>query len=270
MTAHDTTRRLRQALAARHDEGWAYFEEVDTPDPDARGRWRRADALAIGLWRSRGHDVHGFEIKADRRDWLRELDDPSKAEAVARWCAHWWIVTVPDVVRNGELPSGWGLMVLGKRGLRVRTQAPRQDHVEPLSPAMWVRLIKKLRDRPSADQIVARVRAAEARGEQRALRRAHLELAGAPRELAELRERVTAFEQASGMELGVFGTERARAVGRAAALVARGGLDAYVRELEWLAATVRRESERLDEHRGAVARAASRLASVIASDTIAE
>lgn len=62
--------------------------------------------------------VHGFEVKCSRADWLAELADPEKAATWGRFCHHWWLaVSDPDIVRAGELPDGWGLLV--PRGIRL-------------------------------------------------------------------------------------------------------------------------------------------------------
>ncbi|HEX9088231.1 MAG TPA: hypothetical protein VF867_11950 [Arthrobacter sp.] len=71
--------------------------------------------------------LHGHEVKVSRADWLTELRDPNKAEAIRRYMHHWWLV-VPDaaIVKPGELPEGWGLMVPGANGkLRAKVAAPR-------------------------------------------------------------------------------------------------------------------------------------------------
>lgn len=71
--------------------------------------------------------LHGHEVKVSRADWLTELRDPSKAEAIKRYMHHWWLV-VPDtsIVKAGELPDGWGLLAPGADGrLRARKTAPR-------------------------------------------------------------------------------------------------------------------------------------------------
>lgn len=75
---------------------------------------------------------HGHEVKVSRADWLKELSDPSKAETFKRHMHHWWlVVSDAKIVRDGELPEGWGLMVLGANGvLRAKVPAPR---LEPLS-----------------------------------------------------------------------------------------------------------------------------------------
>lgn len=71
--------------------------------------------------------LHGHEVKVSRADWLTELKDPAKADAIKRYMHHWWLV-VPDaaIVKSGELPEGWGLLVPGPNGkLRARKAAPR-------------------------------------------------------------------------------------------------------------------------------------------------
>lgn len=119
-----TTADLKAALMSRYSgDAWALFWEV----PDGTGRYkdRTADAVAMSLWPSRGLDLHGFEVKASRADWLKELKQPDKAESICRYCDYWWIVAARDVVKEGELPPTWGLLVLNGRGLVQSVVAPR-------------------------------------------------------------------------------------------------------------------------------------------------
>lgn len=86
-----------------------------------------ADALAMSLWPSRGLDLTGIEIKRDRRDWLRELNNPAKAEAIAQYCEYWFIaVTNDEIVKLEELPKGWGLLVARGSKLVVAKDAPKR------------------------------------------------------------------------------------------------------------------------------------------------
>jgi hypothetical protein len=80
------------------------------------GQLRTADAVAMDLWPSAGLEVHGHEVKVSRGDWLTELKQPDKCEPVKRYCDRWWLV-VSDraIVKPGELPAGWGLMVVAER-----------------------------------------------------------------------------------------------------------------------------------------------------------
>lgn len=53
---------------------------------------RTADVLALGLWPSRGNELHGFEVKVSRADWRKELAQPEKAEGWCQIVDRWWIV----------------------------------------------------------------------------------------------------------------------------------------------------------------------------------
>jgi hypothetical protein len=113
--------RLRERFCA---PSWAFFEQV----PGAMGHdmKRTLDAVAMGLWPSRGLDVHGIEVKVDRRDWLRELKMPAKAEAVARHVDYFWLaVSEEKIVQPGELPANWGMLVAHGKLLREVTAPQR-------------------------------------------------------------------------------------------------------------------------------------------------
>ncbi len=70
--------------------------------------------------------LHGHEIKVSRSDWLTELRDPTKAEAVKQYMHHWWlVVSDADIVKPGELPHDWGLLVKAGDKLRAKVAAPR-------------------------------------------------------------------------------------------------------------------------------------------------
>lgn len=87
---------------------------------------RTADFLAQDTWEAPGLLLHGHEVKVSRSDWLTELADPTKADAIKRYCDRWWLV-VPDrrIVRD-DLPDDWGLLTFGTNGrLRVARRAPR-------------------------------------------------------------------------------------------------------------------------------------------------
>src|SRR5579859_3830851 len=89
---------------------------------------RTADAIAMSLWPSRGLELHGFEVKVDRSDWLRELKDPKKADDLFGYFDRWWlVVSEASIVAEGELPPTWGLMESAGAGIRVRQEAPKLE-----------------------------------------------------------------------------------------------------------------------------------------------
>jgi hypothetical protein len=125
---HGNGRRYAVAAGVRSHAGF-----------DAR---RTADYVAMDLWPSKGLALHGHEIKVSRGDWLRELKEPAKAAEFIPWMNHWWLVASdPRIVREGELPEGWGLMVMRGPLLVVARKAPRRD-AKPLTPTRLAALLR--------------------------------------------------------------------------------------------------------------------------------
>ena len=94
----------------------------------------RADALAMELWESNGWEIHGFELKVSRADWLRELKvwNTEKATPVKRFCDRWYVVAANSKIVKyaDELPRGWGLMFAeddkdGGKRLHTMIEAPK-------------------------------------------------------------------------------------------------------------------------------------------------
>ena len=115
---------LKTMLAKRYaPPEWATLFEVK--DGVGWSGSRRLDAVAFNLWATRGLEVLGFEIKVDRRDWLRELAMPAKAEAAGSVVDRFYVVAPPDVVEPGELPPKWGLKtVKGGKFFETRKAEP--------------------------------------------------------------------------------------------------------------------------------------------------
>lgn len=191
-----TSADLLRMLHTRHsDPGWAFFAEV--PDRTA-GHFRRADAVAISLWPSRGLHLHGFEVKVSRRDWLAELKRPEKAESIGKYCDFWWLVVAdPSIVEDGELPSAWGLLAPSGNGLRTIV---RPTALEPLaiSRPFLCSLLRKFAEGQVPRVSIQNELAAEyERGEEAGDRMSRFDKS----ELVELREGVKAFEEATGLSI---------------------------------------------------------------------
>jgi hypothetical protein len=119
---------------------WACMLEVA---PATGGGTRYADAVAVNLWSSRGHAVIGMEIKVSRSDWLRELKKPEKAEtSVFRFCDRWYVVAPKGVVKEGELPTTWGLLELRATGLVEVVAAPKLTP-EPVTKGFFASLMRR-------------------------------------------------------------------------------------------------------------------------------
>lgn len=126
--------RLSQAGA-----GAVYLTEVTAP-----GGNRRADAVHIGLWQSRGAGrIDVCELKTSRADFRRELDQPAKAEA-------WWpysttfsiVAPNTDIAPPEELPPGWGLLVPKATGRRFQTVVKPAERQPTLTLDLLVTLLK--------------------------------------------------------------------------------------------------------------------------------
>lgn len=100
---------------------WAVFLEVSAGS-------RYADAVALGIWPSRGQALVGFEFKESRRDWLREKKNPAKAEAAAQHVDGWYLVAgAADVAKPEELPEPWGLYIA----------TPDRSKLKLVKPCQW-------------------------------------------------------------------------------------------------------------------------------------
>ena len=112
---------------------WAVIAEVS----DATGgrASRRADALAMNLWPSRGLEVRGFEIKVSRGDLKRELVDPSKADAVGAFCHTCALATPPGLVRAEDtVPACWGLFEVDEKGAGEWKRQPTMRPADEVKP----------------------------------------------------------------------------------------------------------------------------------------
>lgn len=128
ITARDIEAALSERYAAPE---WAFIPQM--PDGTGANASRRADAVAMSLWPSRGLYLSGFEVKVTRADWKHEKSNPAKADRIARYCRFWWLVTSPDVIRDLDVvPATWGHMVFDGKTLDVRKPAPQQSE-EPLT-----------------------------------------------------------------------------------------------------------------------------------------
>ena len=121
---------LRRRHAAKSGDGpeWAYLEHVR--DRAGFEATRTIDAMALGLWPSRGHELHAFEVKVSRSDWRRELADPAKAEAFCKLADRFWVVAPRGVVPVDEVPETWGLLETHGTTtptLRVTQAAPKLE-----------------------------------------------------------------------------------------------------------------------------------------------
>lgn len=204
-----TTHELDQALHAhfiRTDDriseagaGAVYLTEVTAPNST-----RRADAVHIGLWQSRGAGrIDVCELKVSRADFRRELDKPEKAEA-------WWpysttfsiVAPSVEVAPPDELPPGWGLMVPQARGRRFKVVVKPEEREPRITIGLLLTLLKNtettkvnaLRQQSSQLHVKFREQAEQARRARGEIR---------PEEMRRL-ELLDRLEAAMGAKLGDY------------------------------------------------------------------
>lgn len=133
---------IRAAMAKR----WAAPEYAlmwEVGNATGSGARRFADAVIMSLWPSRGLELHGVEIKVSRSDWKREAADPTKAEAVARYCDRWWVHTAPGVVDDlSALPPLWGLREFDGKAWRTVREAEKSA-AEPVDRQFLAALLRR-------------------------------------------------------------------------------------------------------------------------------
>jgi hypothetical protein len=166
------------------------------------GGSRYADAIAMSLFPSRGLDVHGFEVKRSRGDWLRELKAPEKADVIAKYCDFWWLVTSDEKVADkNEVPRTWGLLVSNGTELRQVKRAERMKAKaidRPFLGAILRRADEHLKAELKND---SRVVAAREEGHKRGLEERDWKIKDSSEDLAKLQRQIKEFEEASGLTL---------------------------------------------------------------------
>jgi hypothetical protein len=190
---------MRAAVRERFGRSAAVFDEVGDAT-GYRGRRRRADCIAMGLWPSRGIHLEGIEIKVSRSDWIAELKSPEKADAIGKYCDFWWLAVADEtIVKDGELPANWGLLVLDGTKLRCAKQAPKLE-AEALDRGFVAALLRRAAEAQDQVRAAAFAEGCE-KGRADAPQVQERDRSNAERDLEALRASLAAFELASGLTI---------------------------------------------------------------------
>lgn len=181
---------------------YAYFSEVG----DATGGMvrRHADGVAMSLWPSRGLEIIGIEIKVHRSDWLRELKNPEKAEAIFKFCDRWYLVSDEASARKEEIPPTWGWLCLKGTKLVEIVKAPKLEPT-PLTRSFIAAILRRASESSAtAEELKAARSAGFTEGAEDAKRIGQYERDGYKNQYERLIAEVEAFRKASGIELGRY------------------------------------------------------------------
>lgn len=196
-----TSTDVRQALLGR----WTPSEYVSINEaPQSSDRQgRKLDVLVASLWRSRGYELDGVEIKVSISDWRRELKEAAKADWWWEHVHRFWVAVPAKIAPavRAELPSGWGLLSCTSE----RTTEVVKPEKHAPAPIPWGTCIGLFR--ASADAGYNALQWAEQKGHRLGKEAAQKEFERTTgdeslrRKLTELTEKVEKFEQASGLDI---------------------------------------------------------------------
>lgn len=230
------TKKIVEALSRRYPApGFAFLADVRN-QTGFQKRERTADAVAMSLWPSRGLTLHGFEVKASRSDWLKEMRSPDKAEVIQAYCDRWWLVVgASSIVKDSELPETWGLLVPSGKGLKVAVDAPKLEPKE--LDRTFVASILRVAARASEQDLEAArlLGVKQGRESEASYRRGGLK---------QLKEAVATFEKASGVEISTWNGKR---IGEAVKFVLEGKHLTLKRSLQSLRTQAQRIIEVVDK-----------------------
>jgi hypothetical protein len=141
---------LRRRYSQRHGNGPRYVLVPEVRNQAGFGwynggpRLRTCDLIVMDTWESAPVRLIGHELKVTRSDWLAELRDPDKAGAFLPHVAEWWLVVADrSIVRDGELPEGWGLLAPAGGQLRAVVPPARQRQL-PVPLGLMAALLRSM------------------------------------------------------------------------------------------------------------------------------
>lgn len=212
MTVYTKEADVLEALARRFAAPeYAFLRHVRNGTGYAKGKVRTLDAMALGLYPSKGLELHGFEVKLKRGDFLREMKQPDKNAEFIRSCQRFWLVIGDSKVATvDEVPANWGLLVPHGDGLRQAKAAPLQ-HAEDIDRGLLCAMMRAATDSKAQRAAVKTARDEGRREADARVARMAKSLKKALDELDELRSKCSpevsawadAVRVAAGCEYGV-------------------------------------------------------------------
>ena len=175
---------------------WAFIPQVRNATGFLKVT-RTADAIAMSLYPSRGLDLHGFEIKINRNDWLKELKAPEKAEEIAQFCDFWWVVSTKEIVRIEEMPLNWGLLIPHGSTMKIVKPA-KLLKAKPIDHLFLAAILRR------AQKVIiteAKLEKYFKEGEERGKESAKFEVENALQKYQNLESAVSEFEKISGVHI---------------------------------------------------------------------
>ncbi len=218
---------------------WAFLPQVRNGTGFLRTT-RTADAIAMGLWPSRGLHLNGFEIKVRRGDWLNELKNPEKAEEIASYCDFFWIAAPKEIVKIEEVPENWGLLIPHGSTMKVAKEA-KELKPDSLDRLFLAAILRRTQETLAPD---AKLTDARKKGFIEGVQDADNKFKYSKEDHDRLKKKVHEFEKNSGVHIDSWSSGD---VGDAVKMVLRGEHLRAKRSLKELLATSKEITKRIEE-----------------------
>lgn len=186
---------------------WVYAEEV--ADGTGANKNRSIDAVAMGVWQKAEYRLNCFEIKVDRSDWQKELNDVSKAAPFEKVSHYFWLVAPKEIVKLEEIPVNWGWLWPGATRLNIGKR-PVRNMAAQVTFEFFAAILRKVSNANNAEQ--AQLEAMYARGYKDGIRReekrgVHVmaqQMKAKDFELEQLKRGLRDFQEMSGIDIQEF------------------------------------------------------------------
>lgn len=138
MTDKEKTEKIYECLDRLHQEHWSLknfitIREVRCGTGYRYQNKRSFDYMAISA--CEGNQVRGYEVKASRTDFLKDIKDPEKQKALRCFANLFYYVAPEGVIKKEELPPWAGLLEMyyreGEHWINQVVGAPLQANFPP-------------------------------------------------------------------------------------------------------------------------------------------
>lgn len=138
MSDKEKTEKIYECLDREYEDGlqlrnWITIREVRCGTGYRYQNQRSFDYMAISSLE--GNSVRGYEVKASRADFLKDIKDPVKQKALRCFANFFYYVAPEGIIKKEELPSWAGLIELiyreGKYWLEETVVPPLQANFPP-------------------------------------------------------------------------------------------------------------------------------------------
>lgn len=107
---------------------------------------RSLDGMSFGTWPSKGTHMVGYEVKINRSDWKKEIEDIEKSEAFRPFCKYFYLVSSKNIAEFHEIPETWGWLEWDGRRMVTVKPAPENKSIQPLPSTMLAAITKRCHD----------------------------------------------------------------------------------------------------------------------------